>query len=172
MLVFLVRHAHAVTAEENPVRPLSSRGRMDALRIANFLRQTPVVRPAQYWHSPLLRAGETARLLAMAIDPDALLVETDDLLPEDDPEAMAHRLAEYPAAHDLALVGHDPHLSALATLLVRGKTNPVLFALRKGAIIALERTDRQHKNSELPRWRIRWHLSPELLVNGTEPAAK
>lgn len=165
MHVFLVRHAHAVTAEENPIRPLSTRGRADALRIAAFLRATATFRPAQYWHSPLARAAETARLLANAIDPDAaMLVETDDLLPEDDPEAMAHRLAEYPVTHDLALVGHEPHLSTLATVLVRDKTNPVLFGLRKGAIIALERTDRRHKTSDLPRWRVRWHLSPELLA--------
>ena len=163
MHVFLVRHAHAVTAEENPLRPLSSRGRAEALRIATFLRGSPAFRPAQYWHSPLARAAATASVLAATIDPEALRVETADLLPEDDPEAMAHRLAEYPTAHELALVGHEPHLSALATLLVRGRPHPVQFALRKGAVVALERTPRTHKRDNLPRWRVRWHLSPELL---------
>jgi phosphohistidine phosphatase len=163
MHLFLIRHTHAVTAEENPRRPLSARGQSDALRLAGFLRQTTVFRPAQYWHSPLVRAAETARMLAMAIDPEALLVETDDLRPEDDPELMAHRLAEYPTSHALALVGHEPHLSSLATLLVRGQTHPIQFAFRKGAVLALERTERTHRRTDLPRWRVRWHLAPELL---------
>lgn len=163
MHLFLVRHAHAVDAAENPLRPLSNRGRADAARIAAFLRLTPCFRPAQYWHSPLARAAETARLLCAGIDAEALLVETEHLLPEDDPAAMAGRVAEYPEGQHIAVVGHDPHLRALAGLLVCGRTGPQRFALRKGAILALERTDRRHRKSGLPRWRVRWHLSPELL---------
>lgn len=171
MLLYLVRHAHAVTVEENPARPLSERGRADAARIGAFLRASGVCRPAQLWHSPLVRARETAQLFVTGLRLDALLVETPDLLPDDDPDDIAHRLAEYPVTHDLALVGHEPHLSALATLLVRGRKRPVVFNLRKGAVIALERDDRLHRKSGLPRWRVRWHLSPELLPLPAPPEA-
>jgi phosphohistidine phosphatase len=163
MQLFLVRHAHAVTALEDPRRPLSDRGRADLARLQQFLRGARAFRPKQYWHSPLVRASETAMLLCQGVEPEALLVETDDLLPEDDPLAMAERLAGYPKDHDLALVGHDPHLSALATLLVRGRERPEAFVLRKGAVLALERTDRVHKQNALPRWRVRWQLAPEVL---------
>lgn len=163
MHLFIVRHAHAVVDEVNPIRPLSGRGREQMLQLAAFLRPTAAFRPAQYWHSPLARASETAQLLAGAIDPEALLVETDGLLPDDDPAAMAWRLGNYPATHDLALVGHEPHLSALATLLIRDKFRPPVVSLRKGAVLALERTERRHRKSDLPRWTIRWHFSPELL---------
>lgn len=164
MLLYLIRHAHAVTTEVNPQRPLSDKGRATTTRLGAFLRGTGGFTPAQVWHSPLERARQTAEGLIAALDPDLMQVETDDLLPQDDPGHMATRLGFYPTTHDLALVGHEPHLAALATLLVRGKATPVIFHLRKGAVVALERTERLHGKSGLPRWRIRWHLSPELLT--------
>lgn len=164
MKLHLIRHAHAVTAEENPARPLSTRGEADARAIAAWFRANGALRPAQLWHSPLLRARGTARLLADGLGGDPLLVETTGLLPEDEPEEMADRLATYPRHHDLALVGHEPHLSTLATLLIRGRAHPAAFKLRKAAIITLEPADDAvHKRDGRPRWRVRWHFSPELL---------
>lgn len=162
--LFIIRHAHAVSAEEHPDRPLSERGRADAQRIAAFFRTNGLLRPAQLWHSPLVRARETADLLDQGLLLDAVRVETVGLMPEDDPEVLLGRLAAYPSNHDIALVGHEPHLSALATWLVRDKPKPVFFHLRKGAVLALERTEAVHKQSGLPRWQVRWHFSPELLT--------
>lgn len=163
MQLYLIRHAHAVTLEPDAARPLSDKGRLATTRLGAFLRTTGQFQPAQLWHSPLVRARETALGLVAALDAEISLVETDDLAPTDDPGLLAARLAAYPTSHDLGLVGHEPHLSALATLLVRGKPNPAVFALRKGAVIALERTEKIHRKSGQPRWRVRWHLSPELL---------
>jgi phosphohistidine phosphatase len=162
--LFLIRHAHAVTAEENPERPLSARGRADLDRLVVFFRTNGLLCPAQIWHSPLARARETAMLLNAGLALDAVLVETPGLLPEDDPEDVVERLAAYPPTHAVALAGHEPHLSALATLLVRDKRKPVAFRLRKGAILALEREEAVHKRSGHPRWRVRWHFSPEMLA--------
>jgi phosphohistidine phosphatase len=166
MQLFLVRHAHAVAMDDDAARPLSEAGRVATTRLGAFLRGTGVFRPAQVWHSPLVRARETADGLVAALDPELMVVETDDLLPEDDPVWLARRLEIYPTTHDLALVGHEPHLAALATLLVRGKVSPVMFNLKKGAVIALERTERVHKASGRPRWRVRWMVGPELLGTG------
>lgn len=170
MKLHLVRHAHAVTAEEDPARPLSARGRADARRLAGFFRGNRAFQPAQLWHSPLARARETAVLLAAGLAPEPLLIETPGLQPDDDPLETARRLAAYPASHDLALVGHEPHLSALATLLVRGRPQPAAFALKKGAVLTLERGSGIHKKSALPRWRVRWHFSPELLGPADAPS--
>lgn len=163
MLVYLVRHVHAVTAEENPERPLSEKGRGDCRRLVTFFRANQSFQPNQVWHSPLVRARETATLLVGGLALDVPLVETSGLLPEDDPHEIAARLAELTTFTALALVGHEPHLSALATLLTRGKEKPVLFDLKKGAVIALEKTDRMHKTGELPRWQVCWHFTPSLL---------
>lgn len=163
MHLYLVRHAHAEPGEDDGARPISEQGRAATARLGAFLRSTGTFNPAQLWHSPLLRARSTAEGLVTALNPDIMPVETDDLLPEDDPRLIAQRLAAYPTTHDLGLVGHEPHLSALATLLVRGKPSPVGIVMRKGAVLALERTDKIHRKSGLPRWRVRWLLSPELL---------
>ncbi|MBC8012456.1 MAG: histidine phosphatase family protein [Burkholderiales bacterium] len=170
MLLHLVRHAHAVTEEENPSRPLSAHGRGEAARLARFFAGNGCFKPAQVWYSPLLRSRETADELIKRLALDAVVVETPGLLPEDDPHELAERLQLHPKDRgDLALVGHEPHLSALASLLVRGKESPALFTLKKGAVLTLESTDKPHKKSGLARWSVRWHVSPELLPAVTIP---
>ena len=163
MRLYLIRHAHAVTEQENPSRPLSPRGRNDTARLAAWLRANRAFAPAQLWHSPLERSRETANILAHGLDLDAVIVETPGLLPEDDATEIAERLETFPSNTNLALVGHEPHLNALATLLVRGKPKPPVFEIKKGAIIALEPSGDVHKRNGRPRWHVCWHLSPELL---------
>ncbi len=163
MLLYLVRHAHALNEAENPERPLSPRGRTQMLRLAAFIRGNPAFQPAQLWHSPLLRSSETAALLATQLPHEMIRVETPGLLPEDDPEPMARRVEMHSPDIPLALVGHEPHLSALASLLLTGKPHRSAFQLKKSAIIALENTGETHKKNGRPKWRVRWHLSPELI---------
>jgi phosphohistidine phosphatase len=163
MPLYLVRHAHAVTAEENPARPLSPRGRDDLRRLSLFFRANRAFLPALVWHSPLVRARETAELLVSGIGLESPLLETPGLLSEDDPEEISARLGGRPATQNLALVGHEPHLSALATLLVRGKESPAAFEMKKGAVLALERTDDIHKKSGEIRWRVSWLVVPALI---------
>jgi len=171
MLLHLVRQAPAVTETENPKRPLSVRGLGELARLAKFMKPTGVFSPEQVWHSPLARSVQTADLLVAHLGLDVVMVETPGLLPEDDTEIMAQRLAEFPPHFELALVGHEPHLSALASLLVRGKADPVLFELRKSTLLTLEPTKGVHKKSGRPRWRVRWQVSPELLQTKVAPVA-
>jgi phosphohistidine phosphatase len=165
MLLHLVRHAHALNEEEDRTRPLSPRGRAELARLARFLGACGVFQPAQVWHSPLVRSRQTADdLVARLLLVDAVVVEIPGLLPEDDPHELAERLQLHPKDRGaVALVGHEPHLSALASLLVRGKAHPALFNLKKSALLTLEATGGFHKKTGQTRWRVRWQLSPELL---------
>ncbi len=165
MLLHLVRHAHALAEEEDTKRPLSPRGRGEVARLARFLGASGVFRPAQVWHSPLERSRQTADdLVARLMLVDALRVEIPGLLPEDDPSELAERLHLHPKDRgDIAVVGHEPHLSTLASLLVRGKARPDLFSLKKCTLLTLELTDAPHKKTGHARWRVRWQISPELL---------
>jgi phosphohistidine phosphatase len=90
-------------------------------------------------------------------------VETPGLLPEDEPLELAERLELHPPTVSLALIGHEPHLGALASLLVRGKARPGLFNVKKAAVLALEPTGDLHKSNGRPRWRVSWHIVPALL---------
>ena len=161
MLLHLIRHAHAVAADEDALRPLSKRGRRQVRALAKFLRATDEFDAAEFWHSPLARSHETARLLARRLRLKAKLVEVAGLEPGNDPAALARRLIRL--ERPVAIVGHEPHLSALASLLVARTAEPPLFVLKKCAALALERTG--------ARWVVRWHIPPELL-NDSEAAKK
>jgi len=165
MKLFLVRHGHALADKEDARRPLSARGGEVTRSVAAFLRTSGVLKEVQaVWHSPLVRARETAELLVKELGLDALLIETAGLLPEDNPVAVADRLDR--ADQAVMIVGHEPQLGVLATLLVRGKLKPVEFEFKKSAILALEKSVGRHKKSGRARWRVRWHFSPELLSTG------
>ncbi|MFA5057140.1 MAG: phosphohistidine phosphatase SixA [Opitutaceae bacterium] len=165
MKLFLVRHGHALADKDDARRALSARGHEVTKRVAAFLRPSRALAAVQaVWHSPLVRSRETAELLVKELGLDVLLIETPGLLPEDDPVAVADRLER--ADQVVMIVGHEPQLGALATLLVRGKLKPVGFDVRKSAVLAFETTGGQHKKTGRARWCLRWHLSPELLSAG------
>jgi len=157
MQLFLIRHAHALSEEQDPGRPLSPKGRAQVKRLAKFLRAQPAFAPTAIWHSPLARSRQTARLLAQALAPKAALSEITGLEPEAEAQLTAKRLK--PSQTALAIVGHEPHLSLLAALLVTGAPNPGVFKLRKASVLCLDRDPAAPSSL----WRVRWLLDPELL---------
>jgi phosphohistidine phosphatase len=153
MQLFIIRHAHAVDAAENPERPLSKRGRKQVRRLTRFLGKTDALPLVEVWHSPLARSRETAELLIEGLCSDAKLTQVEGIQGDDDPGIIAGRLKT--RRTPLAIVGHEPHLSALVSLLIAGSPNPPRFAVRKSAAIALERVN--------GNWEVHWHVSPEII---------
>lgn len=153
MILYLIRHAHAVDDENDAARILSEKGRAQTRAMAAFLRGSREFAPEEIWHSPLIRARETAELFLEAMKSPARLIEAPGLRPEDSPVRIAHRL-DHPGVASLALVGHEPHLSTLASLLVAHTPEP-RFLFPKCAVLALE--------GAAPHWQVRWHISPDLL---------
>lgn len=163
MKLYLVRHGHAQADKEDARRSLSPQGVEVIKGMAAFFRGNGAVAGLHaVWHSPLARARETAQLLVQELGLDVLLVETTGLLPKDDPAVIADRLERL--EQTVMIVGHEPHLSALATLLVRGKVKPVGFDFKKGAAMALEMTGGRHKKSGRARWCVCWHVAPALVM--------
>lgn len=153
MELFLIRHAHALDGADDAARPLSAKGRSQVKRLAEFLRDADVFTPQEIWHSPLVRAMETAALLARHAGVEVPSREVAGLLPGDEPSAIVKQFARAPGR--LALVGHEPQLSALASLLVAGAASPPVFELKKCGVLALEGAGRW--------WRARWQISPAVL---------
>lgn len=153
MQLLLIRHAHALDGGNDAARPLSERGRRQIRRLAQFLKRTKEFEAEEIWHSPIVRSRDSATLLRQLIGMRARLVESNGLAPHDDPTAMADRLKDFRIP--LAIVGHEPHLSALASLLITGTAKPPVFVLKKCAALALAR--------ERGRWVARWHVAPALL---------
>lgn len=163
-MLYLIRHAHAVPAEEDPLRPLSLAGANECTQLVQFFTGNGQLAPAQVWHSPLARSRETADRLVAGLKLTAGRVEIPGILGDDDPKLILERINALPPRSEIALVGHDPHLTRLASLLVRGKSRPAFCDFKKGAVLALEKTDSRHKRTDLPRWTVRWFLPPQLLV--------
>jgi phosphohistidine phosphatase len=121
-----------------------------------FFQASRHLRPAGIWHSSLARSRETAALIASGLGFAGPVMEVSGLEPDDDPRETAARLAT--AADGLMIVGHEPHLSSLATLLLWERYEPAAVVLKKGACLALERDE--------GAWRVRWLVDPGLLASG------
>jgi phosphohistidine phosphatase len=150
--LFLIRHAHAVDAARNLLRPLSLKGRRQAAELARFLKRNGVLKIDELWHSPLARSVETAGILGRDLALNVPGIEMPGLEPFDPPGPVAKRITAL--GRDLAIVGHEPQLSALAGLLLGRKMSPAPVEMKKGACLALEYTGEG--------WRIRWMVVPRL----------
>ena len=153
MHIYLIRHAHALDGENDAARPLSPKGRKQIRSMARLLREAGVFEAGEIWHSPLRRAHETAGVLVKRLQCRARLKEVSGLKPDDTADMIAEKLGDM--RRPVAVVGHEPHLSALASLLVVGSASPVHFKMKKCAVLRLDRVG--------GGWSVRWHISPELL---------
>lgn len=152
--LLLVRHANALdNAPTDALRPLSPKGRKQMSRLAKGLRGKNLVNPQRIWHSGLARAYETALALKEGLDLSAQLIEKDGLSPFDDPAIIAARLKTI--GDDVMVVGHQPHLSGLASLLLTDSDDFHNVVFRKASILCLHRLN---TGNQTTRWQIEWHL--------------
>lgn len=161
MLLYLIQHAEAKTEAEDPARGLSELGLGDIRRVATYTARHGVA-IAQIMHSGKTRALQTAQVLAEHIRPAQGICETAGLLPLDDPGRIAERLKSIKA--DTALVGHLPHLSKLASLLLSGEPARDIVSFRMAGILCIERHDDEpmEEPQGYGRWTVRWMLVPEV----------
>jgi phosphohistidine phosphatase len=117
MIVYLVRHGAALSAAENPRRPLSHDGCQGVERIARLALDRGVQLAAIY-HSGILRAKQTAEIFAKVLASSVAVQQHAGLLPDDDP-AIVKAEMDY-AQQSILLVGHLPFLNHLAGLLIHG----------------------------------------------------
>ncbi len=156
-IIFLVQHGEALDKKENPLRPLSNMGRETILRMGDFLvsqgSKIDVV-----WHSPKLRAKETAEILSTCLKLDTnSLCEYKELEPEE-PVKKTVKLIQNAKEQNIMIVGHLPHLSRLGGLLLTGDENQELIAFEKGSIACLDYQD-------TGVCALRWFIIPSLLVS-------
>ena len=113
MRLFLVRHAHSDPGDPDSLRPLSKRGRKQALELGERLAP---VEPELVLASPLLRARETASAIAKASGAE---LRVDERLA---PGASADDLlaAIDGAVGPVVAVGHQPDCSEIALALGAG----------------------------------------------------
>ncbi|MGH7496899.1 MAG: phosphohistidine phosphatase SixA [bacterium] len=161
MKIYLVRHAIAELREDwhdpDEQRPLTAKGRKKMARIVRGLRNLDI-ELTQLYASPLVRAHQTAELIQEGMKIEKITT-TDLLLPAADPAQILAFLNEHDDQAALALVGHEPHVSALLAFLVMGKN--AAFALFKKGGVALVEGEKPLRAGQLL---LRWLLEPNQLA--------
>jgi phosphohistidine phosphatase len=140
MILYIIRHAIAESAaagsspEEDSRRALTPKGRKRMREIARGLSHLTAP-PEVILTSPYVRAMQTARILADALDlGKGQLTVTEDLAPAGDMRRVIDQIAgDFGSARAAALVGHEPSLSHLISVLMSGEPS-LSIALRKGGV--------------------------------------
>ena len=163
MHLLVVRHAIAeeretfsTTGEPDDLRPLTDEGRRRMRKGARGLR-TLVNRPGVIATSPLVRARDTAAILARVWDDQTPVEEIAALRPRTRPSAFLSWLKG--RDEDMvAVVGHEPHLSCLVTWLMTGAFESRL-ELKKGSATLVSFASRPRAGGA----KLEWSLTPSQL---------
>ncbi len=163
MELYLLRHAIAVTRGTEGIRQDSDRPLTD--KGASKLRR--VVRGMQVLGlsfdliltSPYLRARQTAEIVAKEMGVVAKLERTPHLAPDGDSRALIAEIASRSAASaSILLVGHEPYLSNLISVLVSGDERTQVTLKKAGLCKLVASTLRYGRCSSLE-----WLLAPAQL---------
>ena len=158
--VVLVRHA--IAAERGPkfpddrLRPLTPEGIQRFREAVKGLAELGVVIDVVL-SSPLVRARETAMLLASGLKPQPGIEEIEALAPGGRPATVLEAIKTHAKRHPrLALVGHEPDLGELAARLLGARGH---VAFKKGAACAID------LDGAIPGGpgTLRWMLTPRAL---------
>ena len=168
MNLLVIRHAiaedkerFAETGRSDDLRPLTAEGRNKMRRGAQGLR-TVVGRISQLASSPLVRARETAEIVASALGVARVEI-VEALRPDRSYDELLEWLQGITLPNDdeeriVAIVGHEPHLSGLVTWLMTGGDQSRI-ELKKGAacLLTFDRVpDEGHAT-------LLWSLAPSQL---------
>jgi phosphohistidine phosphatase len=163
MELLVIRHAIAVDREvyardhaDDDKRPLTKEG-MSKMRDAadGLVRVAPSI--ATLAASPLLRAQQTADILAEALEPKER-VELEELRPGEKPSKLVHWLRARKASTPVAIVGHEPHLGLVISWLCASSESSFV-ELKKGGACLLEFTGDIRAGAAM----LRWCLTPGQL---------
>jgi phosphohistidine phosphatase len=137
MDVYLVRHAHAeerdkATWPNDNKRPLAKEGKRRFASLLKRMNDLPDYVDILAT-SPLTRAKETADLLVEKAAWQPYVV-WDELSVDMDPALVVEKLRNLRGVSSVALVGHEPQMSMLFSLLISGTKSGVHMEFKKGAI--------------------------------------
>lgn len=161
MDLYLLRHGRAGQSSggfDDSTRPLTAEGKKEIRNAARFLKRKKI-RFDAIATNPLLRARETAEIVAKVTgakeDPEIW----DELEPGGDPDTLCYRASQHGEDAVLLLVGHEPSLSGLVSRII-GKGSGASVALGKGSLAKVRHFSFVHS----PAGELQWLLSAGLLA--------
>jgi phosphohistidine phosphatase len=165
MNLYIIRHGIAVeegTAgyESDSERPLTDKGRKKMRQIARGLRNLGVEFDL-ILSSPYVRARETAEILAEVFKMKKNITFTESLIPLASPELLVEEINVTYSVENIAVVGHEPHLSTLIGILV-AENAKIDITLKKGGVCYITADDLHHSDH---RATLEWLLTPGILTD-------
>jgi len=143
------REAWAASGKSDGVRPLTAEGRTKMTHSAEGLREiAPEI--SILATSPLVRAHETAEIVGRVYGIE-VRSSTDALLPHASFDEFLEWLNDRTEQSVVAVVGHEPHLSTLATWLTTG-ANESRIELKKGGACLLTFEGAPKQGSAILDW--------------------
>ena len=155
--LYLIRHG--VAEERGPAwpddaeRPLTDQGMSRLRKEARGLSRIGVSFDVMLT-SPLVRARQTAEIIAAAFDPRPHLVNVDSLAPGAAAQALVTELEKHARRRRIALVGHEPGIGELAARLI-GTRRPIEF--KKGSVCRIDVDELSGPGA------LQWLATPRML---------
>lgn len=164
MNLYVMRHGAAAARGSSTVRtdrqrPLTAKGARRIRQVARAMKATGLSFDLVL-SSPYPRARETAELVAGKLRALPRLRLTDRLAVGSSPQRLLEDLSNLrPIPRSVLLVGHEPFLSSLVSLLLSGRTG-LHLELKKGGLCHLTvEPQRSHSRATL-----HWLLTPGQMI--------
>jgi len=153
MKLYLIRHASASdVAPSDAERALTKDGLAEARVVGNALKRLGV-EPGHIVTSPLVRARQTAEIIATALSSPAPVEMLEELENGPSTSALVKALKPFAAEGELILVGHMPSLAEHLAEFI-GVKNTAGFPFGKGTVACLEMEILRASAGQL-RWLMR-----------------
>jgi phosphohistidine phosphatase len=157
--LYLIRHGLAEERgdawPDDGKRPLTEEGMSSMRKEARGLARLGILLDVVL-SSPLVRARQTAELVAGGLEPRPPIVNVESLTPDGSYAAVVADLEKHARKRRIGLVGHEPAIGELAARLI-GSRHP--FEFKKGAVC---RIDVESIPPSGPG-NLRWLLTPKVL---------
>jgi phosphohistidine phosphatase len=157
--LYLIRHGlaaeHGDAWPDDAKRPLTEEGIASMRKETRGLARLGVILDVVL-SSPLVRARQTAEIVASGLDPRPPIVSVDSLTPDGSYAAVVTDLEKHARKNRIGLVGHEPSIGELAARLIGSRHS---FEFKKGAVCRIDL-------DAIPPGgpgHLRWLLTPKIL---------
>jgi phosphohistidine phosphatase len=163
MELFILRHAIAEDRTLHPVRndserPLTAKGEKRMWRLTEGMKVMDLSFDL-ILSSPFARAKRTAEIVAEAFRLRKALGFSQNLVPDGNPKELIEEIkVNHGKSKRILLVGHEPYLSRLISLLVSGDTS-IAITLKKAGLCKLSIDVLQYGQCAT----LEWLVTPGIL---------
>jgi len=162
MNLYILRHGIAVEHgaagyKNDDERPLTGKGERKMWAIAEAIEAMELSFDS-ILSSPLVRARQTAEIVAESLKCKKRLELTDTLSPQQSGKPLIEYLQDQRAVDEILLVGHEPFLSQLISLLISGDSQTSVL-LKKGGFCKLSADHLKHGKCAT----LEWLLTPKQM---------